>query len=332
MCTASTKSLAGGQGCAWEPERPQIPGLVSVVIPVFNRQDMVRRALDSVLAQTYRPIEIVAVDDGSTDRSKDTLQQYARSYPDLFHVSSQPNSGPWVARNHALQSANGEFVAFLDSDDVWVPTKLDLQIPLFRSRVGLVYSAIEETDANGMVIRTVNCDPGLRGDIYRKLLVKNRMICSSVVVRRAALERVGIYDESLRAGGNWELWLRISKHFEADFVDQPLAQYSKHGDNISLILDRILGGAADVLEKHLPTKPAPDDPLLGTYNEAYAHYYYRWGVALFSRGRYSESRTMFRRCWEYLPGYRDTRIRYLRSHLGKGLNTFLSRLKGLVSN
>ncbi|MGB6363153.1 MAG: glycosyltransferase family A protein [Thermoanaerobaculia bacterium] len=310
---------------------PMVPGLVSVIVPIFNRQELVATALDSILEQTYRSLEIVAVDDGSTDGTQEILDSYAARFPDLITVIRQPNSGPAVARNRALGQARGEFIAFLDSDDVWLPSKLELQLPRFAPEVGLVYSALQEVDADGRVLTTVHCDQQMRGDVYRHLLVRNRMTGGTVVIRRSVLETVGVFDESLRAAENWDLWIRISKAFAVDFVDQPLLQYQKHEDRLSLDRPRMQAAAEAVLAKHFPEPPAEGDPLLDNYNRAYANIYYRRGVNFFSAANYPEARQMFRRCWEYCPGYRDSRVRYARALLAAPANSLLSRLKRSVS-
>jgi glycosyltransferase involved in cell wall biosynthesis len=311
---------------------PMVAGLVSVIVPIFNRQALVAPALDSILEQTYRPLEIVAVDDGSTDGTQEVLDRYADRFPDLVTIIRQANSGPAVARNRALGRARGEFIAFLDSDDVWLPRKLELQLPLLTPEVGLVYSALQEVDADGRVLTTVPCDQQIRGDVYRHLLVRNRMTGGTVVVKRSVLETVGVFDESLRAAENWDLWIRIAKAFAVDFVDEPLLQYQKHDDRLSLDRPRMQAAAEAVLAKHFPQPPAQGDPLLDDYNLAYANIYYRRGVNFFSAGDYPEARQMFKRCWKYCPGYLDTRVRYARSFLAAPANLLLSRLKRSVSN
>lgn len=312
------------------PEAP-VAGLVSVVVPVFNREQSVGRTLDSILAQTYGKLEILAVDDGSTDRSRQVLEEYARRFSDRLIVLSQANAGPAAARNRGLRSCRGEFIAFLDSDDIWRPRKLELQLPLFSPGIGLVYSAVEEVDDEGTLLRAVPCEPQMRGDIYRHLLVHNRMTGGSVVVTRTALDTVGLFDERLRAAENWDLWIRISKEFEVDFVDRPLARYAIHPDRLSHDSTRMQTAAAAVLSKHFPHPPDRNDPLLDSYNRAYAHHYHLLGVHHFTRQEYREARRMFRRCREHVPGFRDSGIRYLRTFLGKRPNDALARLRKVLT-
>ena len=315
---------------AWRPRLEQVPGLVSVIVPVFNREQLVGRTLESILAQTYRSLEILAVDDGSEDGSLALLRRYSRERAGLVTVLSQRNSGQAAARNRGVEASRGEFIAFLDSDDLWRPDKLDRQIPLFAGPVGLVYSAIHEIDSAGRVLRTVACEAEMRGDIHSRLLVRNRMTGGTVVVRRSALERVGLFDENLRAAENWDLWIRVCREFEADFVDRPLVEYLKHESNLSRDEQRLKEASISVLRKHFPSPPQVTDPMRQPYDRGYANYYYRWGVELYSSGDYSGAREMFRRCWVHIPGYEDSRGRYLRSFLGRRVNSLLSRIRKLL--
>lgn len=303
---------------------------MSVIVPVYNREHIVPRALDSILAQTYEPLEIIAIDDGSTDGSRRVLEDYSHRYPGVVRVVGQSNAGPAVARNTGLRRARGEYIAFLDSDDIWVQNKLELQVPLLVGNVGLVYSGIEEIDALGRSLGTVRCEADMRGDIYRHLLVRNRMTGGTVLTSREVLDRVGMFDENLRAAENWDLWIRISREFEIDFVDLPLTRYLKHTQSLSFDSPRMREAATAVLRKHFPDPPVPGSALRESYDAAYAYFYYRWGVQLFGKGEYSGCRDLFRRCWQHIPGYRDSRVRYLRSLLGKRINLSLSKLRTLL--
>jgi glycosyltransferase involved in cell wall biosynthesis len=303
-----------------------ISDLVSVIVPVYNREYLVGKTLDSILCQSYPQIEIVAVNDGSSDGSLRVLSEYALRFPDRIIVIDQQNSGQVKARNNGIAASRGEYVAFLDSDDTWERDKLTLQIPLFKDNVGLVYSGINEVDPEGRITATVLPEPSMRGDIYRHLLVGNRMTGGSVVVTRKALDTVGNFDESFRAAENWDLWIRISREYGVEFVNQPLVNYLKHPGNMSQDGSRMSQSTWDILQKHLPDIPK-EKALKGIFLEAYADYYYGLGVQYFGKNEYSEARKMFFLCWKYVPGYRDSLMRVFRTLLGSGVNRALSRLK-----
>ena len=157
-------------------------GLVSVIVPVYNRARLVAETVESILVQTYQPVEIILINDGSSDGSLAVLREYESRYPKQIRVIDQPNQGQTTARNNGIKVARGQFIAFLDSDDLWVKDKLERQIPLFAEGVGLVYGAVELINENGETTGFDPCDRLIQGEIYPQLLVKNRMTGGSVVV------------------------------------------------------------------------------------------------------------------------------------------------------
>ncbi len=297
--------------------------LVSVVVPVFNRESYVRESIDSILAQTYKSVEIIAVNDGSTDDSLSVLEGYRDQFPRQVVVIDQPNAGQVVARNNALAEAKGQYIAFLDSDDAWMPNKLERQIPLFRANVGLVYSAALNVGPDGTELDVDRCDPRVRGDAYLELLQGNRMTGGSVVVTREALDRVGYFDPNLDAAENWDLWIRVSRQFELDFVEAPLVRYRKHPDNMSKDHGRMMNAIEMILEKHC-TAGEGDSEKANACRKARAAYAYRQGVHSFSAARYRSARGHFEAALGLQPGYRDARSRLLRTYLGRSGNMILS--------
>lgn len=316
---------------AISPQLPSLPGapvagLVSVIVPVYNRAALVSKTLDSILAQTWQGLEIIAVNDGSSDNSLAVLQRYAAKYPGVVRVIDQPNSGQVKARNAGIRQARGSFIAFLDSDDTWAPEKLALQLPLFRSGIGLVYCGINEVSTEHRLIKTVPCETGMRGGIYPQLLIRNRMTGGSVVVTRQALERVGLFDETLQAAENWDLWIRIAKEFQVDYINRPLVNYLRHPGNLSSNPERMSQSVRSILKKHL-TPARRNKEAFSVYHEAHALFHYNLGVSRFSAERYLQAMRAFLLCWSHRPFYRDSVQRMLRSLLGSRLNRWLSCAK-----
>jgi glycosyltransferase involved in cell wall biosynthesis len=172
-----------------EPGRP----LVSVIIPTYNRADVVTRAVDSVLAQEYRPIEIVVVDDGSTDDTRDVLAKY----PDPVRTMHQENTERGAARNTGLAATTGALVACLDSDDEMLPGHLDRLVAALVDQpdVGIAYSKAEfYDDERGEMFDLFPRRP-VEGDAFLEGAIGNRMTVGSVLVRRSLLDRVGWFDE-----------------------------------------------------------------------------------------------------------------------------------------
>src|SRR5262245_27132826 len=177
--------------------------LISAVIPTYNRAPLVCDAVDSILRQSYRNIEIVVVDDGSTD---DTLSKLAR-YGDQIRVITQSNAGPAAARNRGIAAARGEFVAFLDSDDLWLPTKIERQVSLL-AQVGTTVPCClanitmrwSDKELTSFEIAGLNpsVDEGVWLNVHQVIATRFVLFNQGIVVRREALERIGGFDERLR--------------------------------------------------------------------------------------------------------------------------------------
>lgn len=235
-----------------------MPELVSVVIPTFNRAQLVCAAVESVLAQTHRPIEVIVVDDGSTDTTVEALARYG----DRIRVIRQANSGVCVARNAAITASTGEFIAFLDSDDCWRPWKLAVQLAAFDAfpELQLIYTDANVVDRNGSVLherclrrfyhmsygylpddalfeRTAPLEgrfdaaasdlvgTQLRiGDFSSKIYLGNFFHLSTVMVRRNALDRHGLFDPKVgNAGEDYELFSRLAQAGPVGLIDAPSA-------------------------------------------------------------------------------------------------------------
>lgn len=202
---------------------------VSVLIPTYNRAQIVTKAIDSALAQTYRPIEIVVLDDGSTDATRTVIATYGSAI--VYHY--QENRGIAGARNAALRLCSGDYIAFLDSDDYWLPEKLERQLSLFRQHpeYGMVACQCASIDAQGR-FRQKN-RPGRSGWILEPLFYKNFIRTSAAVVTRACIEAVGLFDETLRECEEYDLWLRIAARFQVGFINEPLAVYTDNPCGVS---------------------------------------------------------------------------------------------------
>ncbi len=204
---------------------------VSVIIPTRNRSALLRRALESVGAQTRPPQEIIVVDDGSTD---DTAQWVDVDFPQV-HYLRQPHRGVAAARNNGIGAATGEWIAFLDSDDEWRPAKLERQLAAVRYRPR--YRLCHTDEIWIRCGRRVN--PGKRhaksgGSIFLRCLPLCVISPSSVLVRRSLLETVGGFDETLPVCEDYDLWLRICSRYPVLFVDEALVvKYGGHEDQLS---------------------------------------------------------------------------------------------------
>src|SRR5215475_7548246 len=162
---------------------------VSVVIATYNRSAQVKEAIDSVLAQSVPVREIIVVDDGSKDDTRHQLSAYGDRIVPFF----RSNQGASAARNYGMRAARGEWIAFLDDDDVWLPTKIERQMALARGnpKLGLIYCSDYAVDEKLRILYTRDAHPQHRGDVFAQLLVKNFIFTSCVIARRDAIENAG---------------------------------------------------------------------------------------------------------------------------------------------
>jgi glycosyltransferase involved in cell wall biosynthesis len=196
---------------------------VSVIIATHNRAAQVAEAIDSVLAQSLKVREIIIVDDGSTD---DTLRQLSR-YGSRIRTYHQSSQGASVARNNGIRESRGQWIAFLDDDDVWLPEKIELQMQIAEQNpnLGLVYCSDHAVDEQLRILYTRNALAMNRGDVFEQLLVKNFIFTSCVIARRDAIEHAGLMDPGLTYGEDLDLWLKIAAHHPVDFAPEPLVLY-----------------------------------------------------------------------------------------------------------
>jgi glycosyltransferase involved in cell wall biosynthesis len=219
--------------------------LVSVVIPAYNRAAYLAEAIDSVLAQTYAPTEIIVVDDGSADDTADV----AAAYGPRVTLLRQANAGVSTARNTGVARANGEFIALLDSDDRWLPEKLTLQLPLFDDeRVGLVHGAIRcFHQSDGAVLDEQF--PGERSDVH-DLLAFHGLCTQTLVFRRRIFDEAGPFDPTFKMAEDWEWTIRAAARCEVRGVPQVVAENRIHDAQLSGDKDQLFADSLRVLRKH----------------------------------------------------------------------------------
>ena len=176
---------------------------VSVVIPSYNYGNLVESSIRSVLDQTRPPYEIIVVDDGSTDNTRQVLDKYS----DRIRYIYQENAGPSAARNSGIKASRGEYIAFLDSDDVWLPYKLEKQMEVFEedAETGMVFTYVEHADIDGNSIWIDEFENDWRGCITDKLLLRP-INPSSVVVKKSVFDEAGLFDVNLRCSEDLDLF------------------------------------------------------------------------------------------------------------------------------
>jgi glycosyltransferase involved in cell wall biosynthesis len=204
---------------------------VSVIIPTYNRGWTIGEAVDSVLAQDYREFELIVVDDGSTDNTPEILDAYGGT----IKVFRQENKGVSAARNRGIAEASGRFIAFLDSDDLWLPQKLSRQVEFFNTTPDALICQTEEVwIRSGVRVNPKKRHKKPSGMIFEPSLALCLVSPSAVMIRRSLLEIVGNFDEALPACEDYDLWLRISCRFPVYHIDTPLIiKRGGHEDQLS---------------------------------------------------------------------------------------------------
>ncbi|AEH36966.1 glycosyltransferase family 2 protein [Halopiger xanaduensis] len=199
--------------------------LVSVIVPTYNRPERLVRSLESIAEQTYDELEIVVVDDCSETPASEAIEPLRDEFPyELVVIRHDENRGANAARNTGIREASGEFLAFLDDDDEWAPSKVRRQVAAFRRApedVGLVYTALQLVDDDGEEIRTT--DASVSGDVTRTLLCRNAIgSFSCVMVRNAAVDDAGLLDEEFPSWQDLDWYIRISEEWRVEAIPEPL--------------------------------------------------------------------------------------------------------------
>lgn len=263
---------------------------VSIVIPTYNRAHMVGDAIRSVLGQTYSDWELIVVDDGSEDDTNNVVSAF--DDPRIKYVF-QANKGLPGARNAGIRAGSSPYVAFLDSDDLFLPHKLEHQVAMLarRSALGLVAAGHIEVDAHLHERRTMQPWLGNPTLTLCDLLTSCPFIIPSVLVRREWLERVGLFDENMRFVEDWDLWLRLAHAGCAmDWLKQPVCCYRYHGNNMVRNVPLMKAGLLRALDKFYRQSDLPTETW-SLHDLAYSRVYLNVSARAFASGQDEEGRT-----------------------------------------
>lgn len=273
---------------------------ISVIIHTFNNEKFIAETVESVLRQTYNDYEIIVVDDGSEDGTRDALLPYMQKI--RYHYKE--NGGIASAKNAGISLSNAEFIAFLDHDDLWVPDKLKIQMEHFNNnpQVGLVYAKYTSFKSD-KELRT-KPKKGYSGWIFKELLSKSFIQTSTVIVKKECLNAVGPYDESFKLADEYDMFLRVAKRFQCGFVDKELTRYRVHDRNASrndLLFDKenlrvfkkVYNGYTDLDEK--------EKKIL---KKRIAMYSTNVARGLYNQGQLEESMKYQKEARDYLPFYK----------------------------
>ncbi|KAM3112601.1 glycosyltransferase family 2 protein [Phormidesmis sp. 146-33] len=227
---------------------------VSVIIPAYNAMAYLPETLESVLNQTFTDFEVLIINDGSPDGIVEWASEIKDSRVKLI---SQENQGLSGARNTGIWSSQGEYLAFLDADDIWEAEKLEKQVEYLEKHpdVGLVSSWIANVDRNGNFIDLYDCSEAGK-DLTKELFRSNIFYCGSTpLVRRTCFEKVGFFERSLSSAADWDMWLRIALHFPIFVIQEPLVQYRRYPNSMSTNFRLMIQEVDRVMERSFQSAP-----------------------------------------------------------------------------
>ncbi len=296
---------------------------VSVIIPTYNREKFIERAVRSVLSQTYRNLEVIVVDDGSSDGTAAVAAKLARTDSRLRCVHHDGNKGAQKARNTGIHEARYDFIAFLDSDNEWLPDKLTRQMGIFEEsgkRIGVVYAGYRELhDDTG---RDIEYTPRAKGSVYKPSLEQSFAEMNTIVARKDILMIAGLCDERIRAYQEWDLAIRLARFSEFDFVSDALVLYHIHAmPTISSDAMRNAQGYDDVVATHKDAILRLCGPrILGDH-------YTRIGHHFMVAGATEQAQHFFLLAQKTYPFHSSALLLYTISLMGRHGYTFMRMLK-----
>lgn len=259
--------------------------VVSVVMPTHNQAAYIGEALKSVFDQTMREIEIIVIDNGSTDETAEIVKSFAD--PRLSYYYQADTGSPVGPRNKAIGLAKGEFVAFLDSDDLWLPEKLELQVELLRAEpeAALVFSDYHFIDSDGRIGKNwFSCCRPFRGDVFASLLRQNFIPTSTTVIRRSVIGEISGMAQEYRICHDLDFYLKIAVRHGVDYVDRSLARLRVHGASLTVNRALLYEEVMAVTEKWRGEAEGRVDIGRAAFRHIQAHYQFRAGLFRLAAG------------------------------------------------
>jgi glycosyltransferase involved in cell wall biosynthesis len=297
--------------------------LVSVVIPTFNRAELIGRAVKSVQAQIFSDLEIIVVDDASKDNTRDIVKALQQADERIVYLCHASNQGAQAARNTGIKAAKGEYIAFLDSDNEWLDEKLQSQMVLFSQKAdspGAVYCGYDIVSPNGNILTTFR--PLHCGLVYKQTLNEWLTDTSTLVVQKDILEKIHGFDENIRSYQEWDLCIRLARECEFNFVPDSLSIYHEHNlPSISKDRLRDAYGYLSVVDKYR------EDILRECGSRTLSAHLLNVGRLFILADRFDLTRTYFLKSVRYYPLNIKAWMNFGVSLLGKDVYKFLRRQK-----
>lgn len=276
--------------------------LVSVIIPAYNQAQFLPGAIRSVLDQTYQNFEIIVVDDGSVDNTREVACQYA----DRVCYIWQENKGLAGARNTGIRASCGEYIGLLDSDDEWMPTYLEKMVEQASQNpeTAVFYCMAQSIDVNGNPLPQVFGGPVQQSqNIYHALVRANFLIPSTILMKKCEIEEVKLFDENLRSCEDWDLWLRLLPGIAIEGVDDILVNYRIHHNSLSTDVSGMHNAAQTVIEKHFGKDDGRPSQWSDLKKRAFGglYFYFAWTILL-RKGDWEAGGKYLLKCLAVDPG------------------------------
>lgn len=255
--------------------------LISVIIPTYNRDNSLKRSIDSVLNQTFKDFEVIVIDDDSTDDTESIVKNF--NDPRIKYIKHKENRGAGAARNTGIKNARGKFIAFQDSDDEWLPEKLEKQIKSFKvssGKVGVLYTAYLLNKNNKKIYIPLRKYRKRSGNIHKELLCGSFVGTPTMLVKKECFEKVGMFDENFDTLEDWDLAIRLSKYYDFNFLKRPLVLANCSENSISSNHKATIDAFKKIAKKHLKESDKKE----------LSNYYYRIGYNLCLCDDYKEGR------------------------------------------
>lgn len=300
---------------------------VTILLTCYNHLAYLDAAIEGIKAQTFQDFEVIALDDGSTDGTRERLTEIAAGLPQMRLVFNEKNLGTYGTLNVGLREAQGDFVAVLNDDDVWLPDKLNQQVAMLDAmpEVGLVHTNGRFIGAMGEPL------PGTplgfefprtaTGNVVLALFYANKIIASAVLARKKCFDELGPFDDSFFGSGDWEMWLRIAEKYLVGYLDDELTLYRWHGDNASKKLDRIWADDEKLRERI--NSRAPEYAQMGfdpaMLRSAQSHNWACLGTVRKLNGRASAARKAYGESIKLCPGRFKSYLRYAATFLPRAM-------------
>ncbi len=271
--------------------------IISVIIPAYNAMAYLPDTIESVLQQTFTDFEVLIINDGSSDR----IVEWASSLVDQrVRLINQPHQGVCVARNTGITQAKGEYIAFLDADDLWQPTKLEKQVRCLNEQptVGLVYTWTSFINESGKPIGRVWASHA-QGDVWQQIVVSDMISNgSSPMVRRACFDDVGVFDPNITSSEDRDMWTRIAAKYPFAVVKEGLTLYRRHPGNTTNKRQKMIQDLRQVIEKTFESVPLD---LLYLRNRSYGVMHLSQGWNSINEGNYAEAMSFQRQAFLHYP-------------------------------